>query len=245
MLESWSISRRIAAGFVVLIALIVGLSVFAHRSVATLGADFAEYRKISTQARTATAYIEDMFEGRLASLRYRVSANDADRIAVRANMAEIYADDSLVGAFRGSPDRLETINTIRAQAEAYADAFDQLAIQVRTSIGQREDFNTRSATLDQQINGIFDQAVQTGSPATIAAAGRSLQDLMQAIVSGTDYIRTKDATHLAAAQEALSDFDRSLRQLDAINQQDIIADQIADLRQTYDGYGASLAGYSA
>jgi methyl-accepting chemotaxis protein len=245
MLESWSISRRIAAGFVVLIALIGGLSVFAHRSVATLGADFDEYREISTQARTATAYMEDLFEGRIASFRYRVSANEADRIAVRENMAEIYADDSLVGAFSGSPDRLETISDIRAQAAAYADAFDQLAVQVRTSIGHRDDFNTRSETLDQQINTIFSQSVQTGSPATIAAAGRSLQDLMQAIMSGTEYLRTKDAADLAAAQEALSSVERSLRQLEAINQQDIIADQIADLRQTYDGYGAVLAAYSA
>jgi methyl-accepting chemotaxis protein len=245
MLESWSISRRIAAGFLLLIALIVGLSVVAHRSVATLGADFDEYRAISVQTSAAAAYMEDLLEGRIASFRYRFTANEDDSTAVRENMAEIHADNRFVGVFSDSPDRLERINDVRAQAKAYADAFEQMSVHIRTSNGHREDFNARSAILDQQINAIFNQAIQTGSPATIAAAGRSLQDLMSGIMNGTQYIATKDAALLAGAQEALSDFERSLRQLEAINQQDIIADQIAELRQNYTGYGDLLTAFSA
>ncbi len=242
MLESWSISRRVAAGFVLMTILVVGLAVFSQRSVSTLGGGYFEYRNISAQASAAAAYMEDMFEARLASFKYRYAPNEQDRTAVLDNLAEISDDQALYASFQDDADRRVRVDDIRAQATEYATAFNRMAADLQAALQIREDYNLRSDALKEQINGIFTGAVQTGGPAVVSAAGRSLQDLLSAIVVSKQYFAGEDAL-FDQTQEMLAAFERSLQQLERLNQQDSIARQIAELRQTYAGYFDMLVSY--
>lgn len=232
MLESWSISRRIAAGFLLLTSLVIGLGVFSYSSVSTLGSGYYEYRNISSQGRSAASYMEDMYEARLAAFRYRNEPNAADRSIVLSNQTEITDDQGLLRAFDSSPERRAVIDGIIQQSRAYAAAFTRAAADVEKAASARGSFAALSETAKTQINNIFVQSVQTANPATISAAGRSLQHLLSALVESNQYFSTKNEEMFAGTQAYFADFTRALDQLQAVNQQDRIASQITDIRPT-------------
>lgn len=234
MLESWSISRRIAAGFLLMTTLVVGLGVFSFTSVSTLGSGYFEYRNISTQARSAAAYMEDMYEARLAAFRYRNTPNATDRASVLSNLAEIIENQELLDTFATSPERRVVVDQIILQSREYAAAFSTAAADVEKAASVLETFSGLSQTATTQINDIFSQSVQTANPATTSAAGRSLQNLLSALVASSQFFATEDAQDYAQTQALFADFARTLNQLEALNQQDRISDQITAIRATVD-----------
>ena len=245
MLESWSIGRRIAAGFALMVAIVVGLGVFSQRSVATLGNGYAEYRAIAGHGRSAADYMEDILEARIAAHRFLENPNPRDRATVLSNITEITDDPSLYARFADDPETLGRVDMILRQAGTFGDAFTGMAVALESAQTTRGLFEARSNAITAQINDIFSQAIQTGNPATIAAAGRSLQNLLSAIVSANQFLAMNSDALLTEAQAGFTDFERTLRQLAAINQQDSLATRIADLEELYDGYPALLITYQS
>ena len=88
----------------------------------------------------------------------------------------------------------------------------------------RGQFDDTTAALMQQMNQIFSQSIQVGRPATVSSAGRSLQSLMNSIVASKQYFDTANPDALTVTFNMLTSFDRALRQLEALNQQDQIDD---------------------
>lgn len=245
MLESWSISRRIAAGFLLLTTLVVGLGVFSFSSVSTLGGGYFEYRNISSQARSAATDMEDMYEARLAAFRYRNDPNAADRAVVLSNLAEITDDQSLIKAFETSPARRAQVDTIIQRSREYAAAFSRSAADVESAATLRAEFGEVTETATAQINSIFSQSVQTANAATTSAAGRSLQNLLSALVASNQFFANEDADSFTRTLDYFADFERTLNQLASVNQQDRIAAQIVEIRGTVEQLLTLVTDYRA
>ena len=77
MYDNWNISKRINAGFAVALLTVVGVAGFAFFAVWQLGATFSEYRSMARETILVNEYMEDKFEARMASLKYRISPSAA------------------------------------------------------------------------------------------------------------------------------------------------------------------------
>ena len=60
-----------------------------HRSVGSLGEGYSEYRYIARQNVAINAYVEDIFEARVASLKYRYDPSSNLRDEVVSNINEV------------------------------------------------------------------------------------------------------------------------------------------------------------
>ncbi|SFS08491.1 methyl-accepting chemotaxis protein [Yoonia litorea] len=243
MLESWSISRRIGAGFVIMILMVAGLALFSYRAVGALGSGYLEYRNISAQSVAAAAYMEDVFEARIAAFRYRSAPNAADRAAVLSNIAEVTDDTQLVAAFEGDPSRLATIEQVRRDASAYQTEFMQVSALLGEAAAGKQDAGVKAEGIQTLVNDIFTQTVQTGSTATITAAGRVLQLGLGSLVSVGKFFESTDASDLNAALAQFGDTETALRRLDALNQQTNIAGLISSLQRELGDFPALLENF--
>ncbi len=243
MLDNWSISRRIGAGFLLLNLMVIGLAVFAQRSVDSLGKGYLEYQAISTQSVAAAAYMEDMLEAQVAVFQYRTAPAAAIAADVISNLDEIVTDTVLIKAFDSAPARAARVETIQSNAAAYQLAFREMSAELGQATEIRATLGQTTTALKDQMNAIFAQTIQVGSPATVSAAGRCLQALMNAIVASNTYFANADTATLEDTRNALTRFERALRQLEALNQQDQIAEQLNILEQLYRGYPELLVSY--
>lgn len=142
--DTWSISKRINAGFFAVVFTLVLVAAFGFFAVWTLGKTFGDYRETARQTLLVNEYIEDMFEARLAALKYRISANDTTADEVRGNIAEIIQDR-----------RLETIYPEGDLQRAELTALKQLAADYNAAFD-------RMVTLQDQRNTLVAGLVETG-----------------------------------------------------------------------------------
>ena len=243
MLEAWSISRRVSTGFALLTLIIIGLSVFSQRPVGTLGNGYVEYREAAKQSIAAAAYMEDIFEARVAALKYFQEPSDIWRQEVINNITEVTEVTALRAAFANSPDRLREVEQLVGISDQFSAGFIDMAAQIEIATQAQSRFNAQTTDLKTAVDGIFLATIQTSSPSLITAAARSLQSAMSAILSGKQFLRANDPDELTTFTAEFDRFLVSLRRLEALNSQDAIATQITTLKANLDGYPAALGNY--
>lgn len=244
MPDSWPISRRVGSGFLVLTAMLIGLAVFSHRTVGTFGDGYSEFRNIAQQNVAITAYVEDILEAMIAAERYSNSASGSDRQDTLSNIDEVVNGTEFLTPFAEDRTRLQEVENLVAMTADFRANFLQMAEQLETATQTRIEFEARSDAFREQIDAIFSDTMQTGSPAAIAAAGRSLRSAMSAILQSKQFIVSTDRTDLAGFEDSYQDYLRSMRQLTALNAQDRIDRQISDLQDSMDGYPDLLRAYA-
>ncbi len=87
-MKSPSISNRINIGFAATTTLIVVGAVLAFVAVSALGDSYKRYRLTAKQNIVITAFVEDLFEARVASLKYRANPNDNTLNEVTSKISE-------------------------------------------------------------------------------------------------------------------------------------------------------------
>ncbi len=134
-MKSPSISNRINIGFAATTTLIVVGAVLAFVAVSALGDSYKRYRLTAKQNIVITAFVEDLFEARVASLKYRANPNDNTLNEVTSNIGEIIRDAASAPEFANDPETAREISEISDLAEAYRADF--LAMSSRLADSRR------------------------------------------------------------------------------------------------------------
>ncbi|WP_342071239.1 methyl-accepting chemotaxis protein [Yoonia algicola] len=245
MLESWPISRRVNAGFVIITLMLVGLALFSHRAVGALGNVYDEYQAIATQNIAVTAYVENIYEARQASFRYRISADPALRAQVNRSIDAVLNDTASLTSFTNDPDRLAEIGAILDEAGVYKTQFTRMADAIDAAERLERDFIDRSTQIQLETSNAFTLAMQSANPALISAMGRCLQNLYTAILYGKRYIASGDADDLTKFMAQYQSFISALERMKRLNQQDNITPVINRVSDLMNGYPEILASYTA
>jgi methyl-accepting chemotaxis protein len=243
MLSGWPISRRIGSGFLALTIIIIGLSVFAHRVVGSLGSGYLEFSDISAQSATIGDYLEDFFEAQNAALTYLQNPSDEVRQDVVDNILEITAQPELVAVFAANPARQSAVSDLLAMTQSYKNSFNQMADRIEAARTASTDFKLQTVDFKAAIDSIFAATIQTSGPPAISAAGQTLQAAMSAVVQSKQAMATLDPADLSLFQAQYSAFERDLRKLSALNGQDSIDRQITQMRSMLEGYPQALEAY--
>ena len=244
MFEKWPISRRISGGFLLLTCIIIALSVFSQRSVSVLGQGYVEYRTIARQTISINAYVEDVFQARVAAYQYRNTLDPMLRQSVIDNVDEVLKDTDFLARFDQSPDRLRDVERLIALSAQYQSSFVEMADKLEAADAIKDDFDQRTTEFKTAINDIFTTTMQRGNPASIAAAVRALQSSMKAIVQSKQYLVTHEPDDLSLFSDLYDNFTRNFARFAALNGQDSTAAKIEGLQSYLIGYPELLTSFS-
>lgn len=244
MRESWPISRRIGSGFLFLTIMLVGLAVFSQQSIGKLGTGYYEFRNIAQQTVAVNAFVEDIFEARVAALKFRSDPSALHRQDVVDNIDEVLNGDAFLQSFQVNPARLAEVEGLVGLAAAYQSAFLKSASEHVKAETLRATYNDRSEAIKANVNTLFNSAVQAGNPTVISAAGRTLQASMASLVQSKEFIASQSLNDLEVFRQEYGGFERAFRQLVAMNQSGSVGIQIAELQQLIDGFPDLIDAYA-
>lgn len=127
VMDSWGITRRIYTGFGIILGLLVisaGISTFATWSLSSV---FTEYRGTARQSLSVNQEIENLFQTRMAALKYRIESSDEAATEVQNNVQEIIALQPMIEElFHSSPEWADRIRELTEDANEYAKAFNRM-----------------------------------------------------------------------------------------------------------------------
>lgn len=245
MFDSWPISRRVGSGFLFVTLIIIGLALFSHRSVNTLGAGYLEYRYIAKQSVAISAFVEDIFDARLATAKFANNPSDTHRQNAIDNIQEVVTDTELLERFSpGSPRRIE-VERLMDLAQSYQESFVEMADLTDYALDLAAQLDARNTELQSQVSNIFSVAIQNGSPASVVAAGRTLQTALSVIIESKRALTTRTPQELTAFNDDFASFQRELQRLSALSNQSNLLAQIDEMNASLGTYQATVADLAA
>lgn len=244
MLESWPISRRISSGFVILTLMLVGLAVFSQRAVGALGNSYSGYQAASQQSAAVRAAMEDLFEAKIATLRYVENPSSMEREKVIVNLDEVLNNAALVDDFDSMTDHGQELIRLTELTGLYKDRFVVLAGQLADARAMLSDIGLQSTTIKDSANALFSTSVQNGNPLVVTSGGRVLQAAMTTVVQSKQVILTGATEDVKTFIEACAALDLTLRQMQALYTRGPVAAQVAELVEAFDGFSGKIERYS-
>jgi methyl-accepting chemotaxis protein len=211
--------------------MLVGLAVFSQRSVGTLGTGYSEFSDIAEQTVSVNALVEDIFEARVAALKFRGDPNASNRQEVVDNIDEVLNGDMYLESFASNPGRLAAIERLVDLAAEYQSAFLESATKQENAKAIRAEHKDLSIVISESANALFDTAVQTGNPALVSATGRTLQSSMAALVQSKEFLLSQSPRDLEAFTQEHQGFEREFGQLTALNSPSSVANLIIEFEQ--------------
>lgn len=245
MLESWPISRRISSGFVILTLILVGLAVFSQRSVGILGTGYSDYRAASQQLAAVRAAMEDLFEAKIATLRYVENPVATERDDVIGNLDEVRENAALVRSFDRNAVYAEELDRLAALTDEYRETFLRLSAQLAQARGLATDLDLQSTLIKDRASRLFSTAVQNGNPPVVTSAGRVLQTGMTAVLQSKQFLMTRATDDFDSFNQSSAGLERAIRQMQAMNTLGPVATQLAELIAAIDGFADKMAAYAA
>lgn len=222
-MPSWSVSRRIAGGFSAVLLVVIGIACIAYFAVQALGNSYSSYRLSSSQTVNVTAFVEDLFEARVAALKYRLDSNESSKSEVIDNIQEIIdfaaAEDSL------SKDAVfaETLGQVASSAKAYKLTFLEISDLMLDLIGLREQMTQNGQQARDALKDLSFLAVEGGELSLLAALSEAERSVLLGELYIFDYLSSQNS---ADADTALGHFD------DAIVQARRLEGVVAEAQQT-------------
>lgn len=244
MLESWPIARRVAAGFAVVTAVVVSLALFSYFSVNRLGGGYSEYRQTARQNIAISAYVEDLFEARVAALKFRTQPTSTNSAEVVSNLDEILDDTVFRPAFQVDAARMREIDDIFALAEEYKLAFAQTVQQTEALLAAKAALTAEGETLERLVTEIFGAIAQTGDQTAILRAGATLGALANSRVTLKQYFVSREVNDFALAKQQFAEFQTELQSLVSIGFSGPATNMIDELQQEVAGHDELMQEFS-
>lgn len=189
-----------------LIGGIILLSVFAIGITLLIRSTFVEYRSTARTTLTANAIFEDVFEARMAALKWRLSPEESHIEEVRGNMEELRIAEAEIAATAGAgSDLMRTFESLGSDLTEYETRFQSM-LDNRAEFNQLEaSIREAGLTARKALTDIMTSAYQDGDPTAAFYAGRA----QEALMLGRYYLERFRRT------EAIGDVDRSLAEMEA------------------------------
>ena len=214
--QIFSISKSLIAGLLV-------LSIFAIATTLFIRATFVEYRETARTTLDAVMIFEDVFEARLAALKWRLSP-EADHIEeFRENIAELRSARGELTDMGGAAGQLlQTVATLETDFAEYERQFDRmLGASDQYDIVEAEIMDAGLAAR-MALSEIMTTAYEDGDPTAAFYAGRA----QEALMLGRYYLERYRRT------EAQIDLDRSVSEMaEAMQQLEILRPELQNLRR--------------
>ncbi len=213
-MEKISINKRIMGGFGSIIGMLVLVSLVGILAAFQLGLIFNDYRGAVRQVTNVNGLVEDLFDARLAEVRYRVRDNEAAAEEVFSNFAEIERDVLTAGELFASGDpRLERILEIGELAKHYQSGFGQLRELQAQQNTLVETLVELGPLARQQLSDIMEAAFQDGNLSGVYHTGRAQQHLMLGRYYAERYLMTNTAEAIARAEQ---EFEQTASELNTL-----------------------------
>ena len=244
MLDSWPISRRISSGFFILTLMVVGLAVFSQRSVGVLGKGYSEFRTASQQSAAVRDAMEDLFEAKIATLRYIDHPVASERDAVIGHLDDVLNNTALVVGFDTGSNHAQDLARLTSLTSTYRETFLHLASELVDAQEVETDLGLQSNLIKDHANRLFSTAVQNGNPPVVTSAGRVLQAAMTSVAQSKQFMATHNPADFDAFADSSTALDRAMRQMQALNTPGPVATQLTQLVGAIDGFADKMHLYS-
>ena len=205
MLEGWSIRKRISLGFVALLVLLGGIAAISVLANAQISTVFDGYRKTTEQTVAVDRYVEDLFEARIAALRYRFETSDQAAEVVRERIVEMLkVRETAADVFTGDADSLAIVDKLTEDAERFDAAFNRM-----TSLQKRADDVVRTmdelpSAFEKALNGLLFTARISGDQKTQLHVSQAMQAFIKGLGDVRTYLLTNDSSALETAYPKLN-----------------------------------------
>ena len=213
MLASWSISTRIYAGFAVVLTLLSGLAIFTVLSMDKVTDIFSGYRGTALQTLYLNDFKEDLYQARMAVMKYRIDESDSAVVEVGSNIQEIIAENRrLAEVFPGDAEAQDALRALGAETQTYQAIFSEMTqLQAR-----RNDLVARLDEVGPQVRADIAQLMETGyrvnNRDVTFYSGRALENMLAGRMHSQRFLLTNDRAafddaiaSLAAARDGLAD----------------------------------------
>ncbi len=199
-MESWSVSRRIFTGFAITLLLMCVVAIVSSFATWNLSSVFTDYRGKARQSLVVYDIVDDLYDTRLAALKYRLGSSDDAATEVREKVQSIIDHEKLVNElFETDQEWASIMSKLSTDAINYADAFKEMtalqsqretlvAVQIKTGPKARK-----------QLTSIMESAYQDSDSDAAYYAGIAQEELMLGRFYAERYLLTNIDTDYSAA----------------------------------------------
>ncbi|MEM8537377.1 MAG: methyl-accepting chemotaxis protein [Pseudomonadota bacterium] len=218
--------------------ILIGVAMFAHVSVTTLGTGYRAFQTAAAQNVAINAFVEDMFEARSAQTSFHQTPTDALQQEVLSNIDEILQAASLIASFDADPARAAMVSAILSRVAIYRTNFVATTTHYKNTKALHAQIKAQSDQIKTTTNAFFDAADQIGTAAWITPAAGVLQTAMNAIVQGKQYLTSRDPADLALFQEQFAALETAYAEVTDRSLPDQLSGPLNDIGPAISGYGA-------
>lgn len=215
-MKNWTIGRQIFFTTATVLSLLVLLSAVSLSAILGLRTALGEYRDGAQKTQVIVDLIEDVFEARIAAIKYVASAAPDAKEQVLSNIGEVLdykAQNSAI--LSADPERVAQFEEVGRQAVVYRDTFlETVALQERrdvlvaqmTLIGQQ----ARAA-----VSSIKDEELENDRQTAVYHAGQVLERILLAQYHAERFLVDNDPGSLERARAAIDATETHLLRLRA------------------------------
>ncbi|MFV1889903.1 hypothetical protein VWX35_02045, partial [Phaeobacter sp. A36a-5a] len=154
MLSSVSITNRINLGSAAITALLIVVASFSLFAVRDLGGSYKEYRSTAKQNIAISDFVEDLFQARIAALKFREVRSSENADEVQSNIAEIIRDGNDLTVFEGNRHYSEEIRKVVVASEKYMEHFQRLRVEVELEESLENSLLEAGRTARESLTGL-------------------------------------------------------------------------------------------
>jgi methyl-accepting chemotaxis protein len=198
-MNSISISNRINLGFSLLSTILLLVCVAAYGGVTLLGDTFKTYRGTSSQSIVITDFVEDLFQARIASLKYRIAPSDQNSAAVRDNLAEITRDIAAYRATQNDDASSPELDTLSDFSEQYLKDFLLMSKEMSIGIRTNDQLLSMGKSVRLKLTEVRDIASQNRNLNLLAKISEAQEALLLGRIYAEEYFGSEDDEQLAQA----------------------------------------------
>lgn len=179
MSSSYPIARQISSISKTLIAGLLLLSVFAIATTLLIRATFVEYRQTTIATLKAADVFEDVFEARMAALKWRLSPESRYVDEFQGNIDELRTVEAELKAVSGDDPRLvEIFANLEAELQQYEAQFNVILDAHEQYTAVEGEVTEAGLNASEALTEIMTGAYEVGNSRVAFYAGRAQEKLM-------------------------------------------------------------------
>ncbi|AUQ48890.1 putative methyl-accepting chemotaxis protein [Phaeobacter inhibens] len=199
MLRSISISNRINAGFAALTVLLVALAGLSLVVVRDLGESYLQYRATAKQSIATSDFVEDLFQARIAALKYRATRSEESSEEVQSNISEIIRDGNDLTVFSENAAYSRDIEAAVQSSQQYLAYFEDL----RAAVAREEALEHRALELGKSARKNLTELSITANKSHEGdlqyLTSRAQENLLLSRIYVEKYFLSRDSAHFEEA----------------------------------------------
>lgn len=228
-----SLVMRVYVGMGAMIALILVVGGFASFQTGGLARTFVEYRTTAKSSLLASYLAEDMFEARMASMKYRIDKTESNLQEVADNITEIVElKPELYAMLEGYPEQagLDALAPLLAEYGTSMEHAFALQQEREVLVGETSAVGLKAR---QQLSEVMESALQDNDAQASSVAGLAISNLLLGRLYLERFLVSNDAADSARSSQEIEaarvGLDRLMGELQNPRRRELTQATLADL----------------